>query len=131
MDDDFNTALAIGHLFEGARAINRLVAKGRFDECPLSLNVLRDAVGKLKKLGAVLGLFGSEPAAWLEGQKSAGLAAAGLAAEAIEAIEALIAERLQARKEKNFARADAIRDELAAKGIELLDSKDGTSWKVK
>jgi cysteinyl-tRNA synthetase len=128
MDDDFNTALAIGHLFEGARAINRLVAKGRFDECPLSLNVLRDAVGKLKKLGAVLGLFGSEPAAWLEGQKSAGLAAAGLAAEAIEA---LIAERLQARREKNFARADAIRDELAAQGIELLDSKEGTSWKVK
>ncbi len=128
MDDDFNTALAIGHLFEGARAINRLVAKGRFEECPLSLSVLRDATGKLKKLGGVLGLFGSEPTAWLEGQKSAGLAAAGLAAEAIEA---LIAERLQARKEKNFARADAIRDELTAQGIELLDSKEGTTWKVK
>jgi cysteinyl-tRNA synthetase len=128
MDDDFNTALAIGHLFEGARAINRLVAQGRFEECPLSLTVLRDAAGKLRKLGGVLGLFGSEPADWLEGQKSAGLEERGLDAAAIEA---LINERLQARKEKNFARADAIRNELAEKGIELLDSKEGTSWKVK
>jgi len=128
MDDDFNTALAIGHLFEGARAVNRLVAKGRFDDCPLSLTVLRDAVDKLKKLGGVLGLFASAPVAWLEGQKSAGLEERGLDAAAIEA---LINERLQARREKNFARADAIRNELAEKGIELLDSKEGTSWKVK
>jgi cysteinyl-tRNA synthetase len=108
--------------------MNRLISENRFDECSLSLAVLRDARGKLLKLGGVLGLFTSDPAAWLEDQKNAGLAAAGLAAEAIEA---LIAERLQARKERNFARADAIRDELAAKGIELLDSKEGTSWKMK
>jgi cysteinyl-tRNA synthetase len=128
MNDDFNTALAIGHLFEAVRGMNRLITENRFDECSLSLAVLRDARRKLLRLGGVLGLFGSEPVAWLEDQKNAGLAAAGLAAEAIEA---LIAERLQARKERNFARADAIRDELAAKGIELLDSKEGTSWKMK
>jgi len=128
MDDDFNTALAIGHLFEVVRGLNRLAAQGDFTSCPLSLKVLAEGAAKLKRLGSVLGILGSEPAAWLERQKNAGLAATGLDAAAIEA---LIAERQQARKERNFARADQIRDDLAAKGIELLDSREGTTWKVK
>jgi cysteinyl-tRNA synthetase len=128
MDDDFNTALAIGHMFEVVRGMNRIVAEKRFDECPLSLVVLRDAAGKLLKLGGVLGLFISDPVQWLERGQAAGLQEAGLSAEAIEE---LIAERQQARKNRDFARGDQIRDELAAKGIELLDSKEGTTWKVK
>ena len=128
MDDDFNTALAIAHLFEVVRGLNRLVAQGDFSNCPLALKVLAEGVTRLRKLGGVLGLLGSDPERWLEGRKSAGLAQSGLAAAEVEA---LIAERQQARQERNFARADQIRDELAAKGIELLDSKEGTSWKVK
>ena len=128
MDDDFNTALAIGHLFEAVRGMNRIVGTQRFDDCPLSLAVLRDARNKLIKLGDVLGLFGSDPAAWLDKEHQAALAGSGLTPEDIEA---LIAERQQARKNRDFARADAIREELAAKGIELLDSKEGTSWRVK
>jgi cysteinyl-tRNA synthetase len=128
MDDDFNTALAIGHLFDAVRGMNRLIAENRFEECPLSLAVLDDARVKLLKLGAVLGLFVSKPSDWLEKQKGAGISEAGISAAEIEA---LIAERLQARQERNFARADAIRNELAAKGIELLDSKDRTTWKVR
>ena len=46
-----------------------------------------------------------------------------------EDIEALIAERQQARKDKNFARADEIRDELMAKGIILEDTREGVRWK--
>ena len=46
-----------------------------------------------------------------------------------EEIEALIAERQQARKDRNFALADKIRDELKAKGIELLDTPQGVRWK--
>jgi cysteinyl-tRNA synthetase len=128
MDDDFNTALAIGHLFDAVRGMNRLVAENRFEECPLSLAVLADARSKLLKLGAVLGLFVSTPADWLDRQKGAGLAETGIDAAAIEA---LIAERLQARQNRDFARADAIRNELVAQGVELLDSKDGTTWKIK
>ncbi|PNU18719.1 cysteine--tRNA ligase [Geothermobacter hydrogeniphilus] len=128
MDDDFNTAAAIGHLFEAVRGINRLIGEARFDECNLSLRVIEDGAKKLRELGGVLGLFGSDPAAWLERQKSAGLQGAGLSAEAIEE---LIEERRAARQNRDFARADQIRDALAAQGIELLDSKDGTSWKVK
>jgi cysteinyl-tRNA synthetase len=128
MDDDFNTALAIAHLFEMVRGLNRLVAQGDFSNCPLALKVLAEGVTRLRKLGGVLGLLGSDPERWLEGRKSAGLAQSGLAAAEVEA---LIAERQRARQERNFARADQIRDELAAKGIELLDAKEGTSWKVK
>ncbi len=128
MDDDFNTAQAIGHLFEGVRGLNRLVAQGDFENCPLSLKVMREGVDRIKALGAVLGILNSEPAAWLEGRKNAGLAGSGLAAAEIEA---LIEARRQARQARDFARADQIRDELAARGIELLDSKDGTTWKVK
>jgi len=128
MDDDFNTAQAIGHLFDAVRGVNRLVAENRFEECPLSLAVLSDARRKLTTLGEVLGLFGSDPAVWLERQKGAGLSAMNV--DAAE-IEGLIAQRLQARKDRDFARADAIRNDLVARGIELFDSKDGTSWKVK
>ena len=128
MDDDFNTALAIGHLFDAVRGLNRLITERRFDDCPLSLTVLDDGVKKLRLLGGVLGLLGSEPVTWLENQKSAGLKGGELTAEAIEA---LIEERKQARADRNFARSDEIRDALAAKGVTLLDSREGTTWKLK
>jgi cysteinyl-tRNA synthetase len=48
-----------------------------------------------------------------------------------EAIEALVAERTEAKKQRNFARADQIRNELAEKGVVLEDSKDGVRWKRK
>jgi cysteinyl-tRNA synthetase len=128
MDDDFNTALAIGHLFDAVRGLNRLITEKRFDDCPLSLAVLNDGIQKLRQLGDVLGLFGSDPVTWLEKQKSAGLEGGELTAEAIEA---LIEERKQARADRNFTRSDEIRDELDAKGVILLDSREGTTWKLK
>ena len=128
MDDDFNTALAIGHLFDLVRGLNRIVAEKALHESPLLLKGLREGCEQLRRLGGVLGLFGSAPDAWLEKQKNAGLQAGGLSAEAIEA---LIVERRQARANRDFARADQIRDELDAQGIMLLDSKEGTTWKLK
>ncbi len=128
MDDDFNTALAIGHLFDGVRAINRLLAEEETTRSSQLLTVVEAGQRQLLRLGEVLGLFRSAPAIWLEGQRSVGLIASGIDPEAIEA---LILARKEARKNKDFAGADAIRDELAAKGIILLDSPQGTSWKVK
>lgn len=128
MDDDFNTALAIGHLFDLVRGLNRIVAETSLRQNPVLLNGLRQGREQLLRLGGVLGLFGSAPVAWLEKQKNAGLQAGGLSAEAIEA---LIVERRQARADRDFARADRIRDELDAQGIMLLDSKEGTTWKLK
>jgi len=82
----------------------------------------------LLRLGGVLGLFRSLPAEWLAGQAQRRLAESGLDAAAIEG---LIAERMAARNNRDFKRADEIRDILAAKGVLLLDGPEGTSWKLK
>jgi cysteinyl-tRNA synthetase len=128
MDDDFNTAQAIGHLFEGARAINRLIAEKKFRKKADKVAAVRALCAKLLAHGEVLGLFGSEPTGWLKEQNLKGLKALGLSEAEVDAE---IGARLQARQEKDFARADQIRDELAAKGVELLDSPQGTTWKIK
>lgn len=127
MDDDFNTALAIGHMFDAVRAINRILAeentlKGRLQE------ILGRGRDDLLRLGEVLGLFVSEPSAWLARSAQEGLSESGLSAKEIES---LILERREARANKDFARSDQIRDDLAAKGIQLLDGPEGTTWKMK
>lgn len=127
MDDDFNTALAIGHMFDAVRAINRILAEentlqGRVQE------ILGQGRDDLLRLGEVLGLFVSEPSAWLARSAQEGLSESGLSAEEIES---LILERREARESKDFARSDQIRDDLAAKGVQLLDGPEGTTWKMK
>jgi cysteinyl-tRNA synthetase len=128
MDDDFNSALAIAHLFDLVRVINHLAFSMTNKPTIDTQSALHDACSTLKELGNVLGLFSSPPAAWLEKQKHAGLGETGLSAEAIEE---LISARQAARANRDFARSDQIRDELAAKGILLLDSAQGTTWKRK
>ena len=128
MDDDFNTALAIAHLFEGVRTMNRLIATKKFRKNADLVGQVRDLRGTICRLGEVLGLFHSEPCAWLESLKMKGLRNLDISKDEIEG---LIAERQQARQLKNFSRSDEIRDELAERGIELLDSPKGTNWKLK
>ncbi|NOY12811.1 MAG: cysteine--tRNA ligase, partial [Deltaproteobacteria bacterium] len=111
MDDDFNSALAIAHLFEGVRTMNRLVATRKFRKKADLVAQVRDLRRTVQKLGDVLGIYNSDPAQWLEQVKLAGLAKLDISREEIEA---KIEQRLQARAEKDFARSDEIRDELAA-----------------
>ena len=118
MDDDFNTALAIGYMFTLSKEINTyvndVVNKGKaFDK--KHFGQLMDVYGKMAE---IIGIFESSlemPAA--EGEMAA------------EEIEALIAERAEAKKAKNWARADEIRDSLKEQGIILEDSAAGTTWK--
>ena len=115
MNDDFNTADAIAVLFELTRELNR--AKKAQDAAASQL------AAQLKQLGGIIGLLGADPDEYL---KSAADASDGLSDEQIEQ---LIAERQQAKADKDWGRADQIRDELTAAGIILEDSPQGTRWR--
>ncbi|MCD6582396.1 MAG: cysteine--tRNA ligase [Desulfuromusa sp.] len=128
MDDDFNTALAIAHLFDGVRTMNRLISTKKFKKKPELIAQVQDLHTIILRLGEVIGLFRSQPGVWLEKVKLAGLAKLEITGEEIEE---LIQQRLQARKDKDFSRGDEIRDNLEAKGILLLDTREGTGWKLK
>ena len=127
MDDDFNTAQALGVIFDLVRTLNRYLAEaGQPDETGRqTLTTIRNAFADM---GQVLGLFCSNPAQWLAAREAD---KAGQLTITPDEIEALIAERAQARKDKNFKRSDEIRDQLLANNIQLLDTPQGTSWKVK
>jgi len=106
MNDDFNTPVALSVLFQLSHELNK-------NSSPVLVNTM-------KHLAGILGLLQESPVAFLQD---------GFATDDREAIEALIEQRLQARADKNWAVADQIRDELLAKGIELEDGGQGTTWR--
>ncbi len=114
MDDDFNSPEACAVLFDMAREINRLR-----EADPQAAAAL---AARLKELAGVLGVLQMSPDAFLQ----AGAEGKVDAAE----VEALIAARLQARAEKNWAESDRIRDQLTAMGVVLEDGKGGTTWRL-
>jgi cysteinyl-tRNA synthetase len=114
LDDDINTPRALAALFGMAREINRL---GDTPEA-------RELAKQLRASAEILGLLGSDPAAWFE---SSGVAAGDDSQAA--AIEELLIKRTEARVNRDFAAADRIRDELLAQGIVIEDSADGPRWR--
>jgi cysteinyl-tRNA synthetase len=114
MDDDFNTPKAVAILFELANQVNKLRST--------DLQSAAQLAATLKYLGAILGLLQEDPATYLQ---SGG---AGDEQDNAE-IEALIAQRIQAKQDKNWAEADRIRDELKAQGIVLEDKGMETIWR--
>ncbi len=128
MDDDFNSALAIAHLFEAVRSVNRLIATKKFRKKAELVATVVDLLQRVRSFGEVLGILQADPSTWLNQQRIAGLADLEID---VSDIEAAIEARLQARKDKDYVRGDEIRDELDARGILLLDTAKGTSWKLK
>jgi len=116
MDDDFNTPVALSVLFDLARELNR--QKATAPKQAMATGAM------LRELGAALGLLGSDPEAFI---KTGGLAT--VAGDSLD-IDALVQQRLDARKDKNWAEADRIRDRLRELGIELEDTPQGeTIWR--
>ena len=107
MDEDFGTPEAVAVLFELAAVANRQKSAER--------------AGLLQALGGVIGLLERSPQVYLQAAPGGELDAAQ--------IEAMIAARAEAKKARDFARSDAIRDQLAAEGILLEDTPQGVRWK--
>lgn len=130
MDDDFNTPRALAVLFEAARAINRISsATGTRRATIPSRARLSNVDQEISEVaGNVLGLLTEDPVGFMDEMRTARVAELGITREEIEA---MIAERAQARQEKDYKRADEIRSQLDARGVLLEDSPQGTTWKVK
>jgi cysteinyl-tRNA synthetase len=121
MSDDFNTADALGNLFDLIRAVNRSIDSSGWT------GALGEALEEIRRFGVVLGILELAPDDYLKRER--------LSKKSLEItedeIQHLIEERTAARKEKNWKRADEIRVYLDSKGITLEDTPKGTIWKVK
>lgn len=116
--DDLNTPKAMAQMHR----LFKTFAQIETDEEKHALAV------KIKASGLLLGILQDDPQSWLDGLTAYQKTADGGEALSDSAIDALIDERRKARADKDFARADAIRDELLSHHIEILDSAEGTSW---
>jgi len=108
--DDLNTPAAIAELHQLAKALNKATDSGK-----------GPAKAALLAGGAVLGVLSQDPVTWLSAPGSDGLAA--------EVIDQLLVDRAEAKANRDFSRADAIRDELNAAGIIIEDGASGATWR--
>ncbi|HLD44553.1 MAG TPA: cysteine--tRNA ligase [bacterium] len=123
LDDDLNTAMVMGLVFEWVRTWNKLIDENRANQ-----KDAKDFLDIINDIHKVLGVFGSDANAYLDELKQKGMAGL-LVLE--EDILKLIEERKLARKNRDFKRSDEIRDQLLKQGITLKDNTDGTtSWMV-
>ena len=127
MDDDFNTAGALGELFNYGRKLNKWLASEPDLSKPELRAIALAARDRFHRVGAILGLFGEVAADFFEGLRQRRLSFLGID-EAF--IDDAVVRRKQARADKDWAAADAIRDELTAAGIALKDGPQGTTWVV-
>jgi len=128
MDDDFNTARVIGLLFDAVRRFNRFMDGLTGPSSPEVSNLLLTAKETLVKIGNLLGILTCDPKEFFE-QKKLKTFVEGQIDE--PTIEKLIAERAEARKNKDWTRADQVRDQLAAMNIVIKDRPEGTVWKAR
>lgn len=115
MDDDFNTREAFSAMYDLVRELNSVAREDQ--------NKAKEMAGELKALGEILGVLQVDPEAFLKGsaQDENGLSDAD--------IDGLVAERETAKLNKDYARADEVREELKEQGIVLEDSREGTRWR--
>jgi cysteinyl-tRNA synthetase len=124
MNDDFNTASALGYLFELIREVNRFLdAKPSGEKARSMVDQARDL---LAEAGGVLNIFNKTPKQWYSA-----LMKVKHIDMSEEDLQKKIDERQKARADKDWAAADVVRNELTGKGIILEDRPNGTRWKIK
>ena len=128
MDNDFNSAQAIGHLFDTAKTINKVIGKFKPSQSPNDLLLLKKSTTTLVKLAQIMGLLTEPPQEFLHNRKQSILKDIDIDEASINQ---LIQQRYQARQTKNWELSDQIRDKLLEHNIELKDGPDGTTWTVK
>jgi cysteinyl-tRNA synthetase len=132
MSDDLNTAAALAVLSEPLNVVNRLISPpagkgaGSVDKTQRKATVAR-FVADVADVAAVLGCFERDPAEYLRQRRDLKAHRIGLD---VARVEALVAARIEARLAKDWGRADALRDELAALGVELRDAGGETRWSL-
>jgi len=114
MGDDLNISVALA-------SIDELIAitNDALDDNPKDKGLKKETLANIEFIDALLGFGGKEPFSYFQ---------IGVDESLKTKIETLVAERVEAKKEKNFARSDAIRDELTEMGISIMDSPEGTLW---
>ncbi|HVK83945.1 MAG TPA: cysteine--tRNA ligase [Kofleriaceae bacterium] len=125
--DDFNSPKVMAALFEAATLANKLLAEGKGIDKQLRRRTIARLGADLRAVGGALGILGAAPATFLRERRDRLVARKRID---VANIDRLIAERAAARAAKDFTRGDAIRTELTALGIELLDTPQGTDWRV-
>ena len=114
MNDDFNTRIALATMYDLVKEINAIANE--------NAALAEQRAGELKAMANILGILQANPVAFLQ----AASATEGLS---VLQIETYIEQRQQAKREKNYARADEIRQLLGEQGIVLEDSREGTTWR--
>ncbi len=126
--DDFNTPVVLAALGEAAKAANKLLDEGKgIAKDVRRRSLARFAVDMRDVGGRALGVLSRDPADFLTARRDRLAARQGID---VSQVEALLTERSEARKQKDFAKSDELRDQLAAMNVEVLDTPRGAEWRV-
>ncbi len=127
MDDDVNTAAALGHLFGVVRLAGRVLEDKTLRKSEGARDMFQRIVADLHEWGEVLGVFNRDSRLFLEELRDKQSARKGVDPAKVEE---LLQQRVEARKNKDFAAADAVREELLSMGVAIRDTPQGTEWDV-
>ncbi|MDE6735717.1 MAG: class I tRNA ligase family protein, partial [Desulfovibrio sp.] len=125
MDDDLNTAQALGHIFSQVRIVNRLLEDKALRASRAAGDILEDFLSRAREWHTRFGLFGQDPEAFLNDLRAVRARRRKLD---LAHVEELLGKRAEARAAKDFAGSDALRDELASLGVSVRDTPQGQEW---
>ncbi|MBF0211554.1 MAG: cysteine--tRNA ligase [Desulfamplus sp.] len=126
MDDDFNSAKGIATIFDAVKSGNKILDKSGESISSDKIKKVADICADIQKMGSIIGVVSQSPQSYFKAKKDAAILSSSIDPKMVDQ---LVVERTEARKSKNFARADEIRKELDSMNIILEDGANGTTWK--